>query len=102
MGPLAGALWSAVNCHKLYTPNSLMLGREVNVSATLMYGPLSMSFQNWEEGEIDMYVEKLEQTVQNAHDAARQKLNSVQKSMKRAHDIRLRTCPFRSVRVLAL
>lgn len=67
----------------------------MNVLATLIYGPPPKSFQNGEEGEIDMYVQELEQTVQKAYDVARQKLKSAQKSMKRAHDIRLRTCSFR-------
>ncbi|XP_061175912.1 uncharacterized protein LOC133184853 [Saccostrea echinata] len=54
LGPLAGALRSAVNRHTGYTPNRLMLGREVNIPATLMFSPpLSESFQNGEEGEVD-------------------------------------------------
>lgn len=66
LGPLAGALRSAVNRHTGYTPNRLMLGREVNVPATLIYGPPPKSFQNGEEDEIDMYVQELEQTVQKS------------------------------------
>lgn len=36
---LSGALWSAVNKHTRYTPNCLMLGREVNSPATLQFRP---------------------------------------------------------------
>ena len=39
---LAGALRSAVNRSTGYTPNKLMLGREVNIPADLMF-PLSKS-----------------------------------------------------------
>lgn len=95
LGPLAVALQSAINRHTGYTPNRLMLEREVNVPATLMYGHPLKSFQNGEEGEINMYVQKLEQTVQKAHNATKQKLKSAHKFMKTAQDIRLCTCPFR-------
>lgn len=94
LGPLAVALQSAINRHTGYTPNRLMLEREVNVPATLMYGHPLKSFQNGEEGEINMYVQKLEQTVQKAHDATKQKLKSAHKFMKRPQNIRLCTCPF--------
>lgn len=36
LGSLTGAFRSAINRHTGYTPNTLMLGREVNVPATLM------------------------------------------------------------------
>lgn len=43
-----------------------------------------------------MYVQELKQTVlKKTPDAARQKLNSAHKFMKRVYDIRLHTCPFR-------
>ena len=45
LSPLAGALRSAVNRNTGFTPNRLMLGREVNIPATLMYKPPE-SFQN--------------------------------------------------------
>lgn len=77
LGPLAGALRSAVNRDTSYTPNRLMLGREVNIPSTLMFTPPhSESFQNREEGEVDRYVRDLVQNMQNTHDIARQKLRS--------------------------
>ena len=36
---IAGAMRSAVNRHTGYTPNKLMLGREVNNPATLRFKP---------------------------------------------------------------
>ncbi|XP_062579474.1 uncharacterized protein LOC134241445, partial [Saccostrea cucullata] len=71
LGPLAGALRSAVNRHTGYTPNRLMLGREVNIPATFIYAPSpSTSFKNREEGEVDRYLQDLD--VQSAHDIAHQ------------------------------
>lgn len=35
----AGALQSTINRHTGYTPNRFMLGKEENVSATLLCGP---------------------------------------------------------------
>jgi hypothetical protein len=73
-----------------------MLDREVNIPSTLMFAPpLSESFQNGEEVEVDRYVRDLEQKVQTAHDIARQKLKSAQKSMKRDHDLKIHTCKFK-------
>ena len=48
--PLAGALRSAVNRNTGYTPNKLMLGREVNIPATLMYKPPESFLKYWEIG----------------------------------------------------
>ena len=56
LGPLAGALRSAVNSHTGHTANKLMLGREVNVPTTIMYPPSDTHFfQNGEEGDVDKY-----------------------------------------------
>lgn len=57
LGPLAGALRSAINRHTGYTANKLMLGREVNVPVTILYRlPDSNDFQNGEEGEVNKYL----------------------------------------------
>ena len=45
LSPLGGALRSAFNGNTEYTPNKLILGREVNIPATLMYKPPEF-FQN--------------------------------------------------------
>lgn len=42
LSPLAGALRSSVNRNTGFTPNKLMLGREVNIPATLCSGPLGL------------------------------------------------------------
>jgi hypothetical protein len=38
LAQITGALWSAVNRHTGYTANGLMLGREVNTQADIMFG----------------------------------------------------------------
>jgi hypothetical protein len=57
--------------------------------------PPSESFQNGEKVEVDRYVRDLEQKVQTARGIAGQKLKSAQKSMKSAHDLKIRTCKFK-------
>ena len=58
LSPLASALRSAMNHNIAYTPNTLMLGREVNLLATLMYKPPE-SFQDRGEVGVDQYVSDL-------------------------------------------
>lgn len=96
LGPLAGALRSAINRHTGYTANKLMLGREVNVPATILYRPPdSNDFQNGEEGEVDRYVRNLQEDLQRSHEIARERLKAAQKTMKRDYDIRAREHQFK-------
>lgn len=91
MGILAGALRSAVNRHTGYTPNRLMLGREVNSPATLQFRPPpGESDQNGGEGEVSTYVANLEKMLRESHELARAKLRAAQKSMKRDYDLHIR------------
>ena len=92
LGLLAGAMRSAVNRHTGYTPNKLMLGREVNNPATLRFTPPpGEGLQNGGEGDSDAYVAGLERTLQVAHEVAREKLRAAQKSMKRDYDLHMRS-----------
>lgn len=80
LGPLAGALRSAINRHTGYTANKLMLGREVNMPATILYRPPdSNDFQNGEEGKVDRYVRDLQENLQRSHEIARERLKAAQK-----------------------
>ena len=82
LSPLAGALRSAVNRNTGFTPNRLVLGREENIPATLMYKPPEY-FQNRGEVGVDQYVSDLHKQILKTHELARDKLKSSQKSMKR-------------------
>ena len=109
LGPLAGALRSSVNRQTGYTPNRLMLGREVHIPATLVYHPTpSASSQNREDNEdmvdndnpepevndnpdpVDQYVATLHERLTTAHTLARELLETAQKVMKRDYDLTLR------------
>ncbi len=83
---IAGALRSSVNRSTGFTPNRLMLGREVVAPADLVY-PCQL-------GEIsggcsEGYVHDLECSLKLAHETARQTLKTTQTIMKKDHDLRL-------------
>ncbi|XP_041376682.1 uncharacterized protein LOC121389136 [Gigantopelta aegis] len=84
LAQLAGALRSAVNRHTGYTPNHLMLGREVNQPADLMFRPPVGK----QPAHVDEYVAQLEESIRSTHELARDKLGESQKRMKRDYDLR--------------
>ncbi len=81
---IAGALRSCVNRSTGFTPNKLMLGREVNIPAYMMF-PQARS----EPVGVDQYVATLVNNIQAAHNLAREKLRASLRRMKRDYDIRL-------------
>ncbi|XP_046548023.1 uncharacterized protein LOC124257985 [Haliotis rubra] len=87
-GQLAGAMRSAVNRHTGYTANRLMLGREVNVPADLMFGGSETSRQ---EGDTSEYVAGLRAAMESAHAAALNNLQTSVERMKRDYDLRARS-----------
>ena len=80
---IAGALRSSVNRRTRYTANKMMLGREVNTPAYLMFPLLAE-----EHEDIDQFVAKLTRNIQTAHNAARTQLKTTLKRMKRDYDLR--------------
>ena len=81
---IAGALRASVNRQTGYTANRLMLGREVNMPAHLMFPHTGEKHDN-----IDSYVGSLTTNLQEAHEIARSKLKTASKRMKRNYDLRL-------------
>ena len=82
---LAGALRSTVNRSTGFTPNQLMLGREVNIPANLMFSsstPVATM-------EVHHYVSELVQNLQQVHELARTELKQSQKRMKKNYDLRI-------------
>ena len=69
---LAGAMRSCINRSTGYTPNMLMLGRETNQPADVMLGV----GQDKIYSGSDEYVMGLEKAIRNAHEVARDTLNS--------------------------
>ena len=88
---IAGALRSTVNRSTGFTPNMLMLGREVNQPADLVF-PLPASAR--QPSTPDDYCAEMAQAIEKAHEAARTTLRSTQKRMKRDYDLKVRTREF--------
>ena len=82
---IAGALRSAVNRNTGFSANKLMLGREVNTPAHLM-------FPTGEPEQVtpDEYVATLVSNIQAAHEMAQLKLKTSLENMKRDYDVLLR------------
>ena len=87
---IAGAIRASVNRSTGYTPNQLMLGREVNTPAQLM-------FPGVQERNKDpvTYVTELVETMKRAHETARKNLKTSSKRMKRAYDLRVLLRPYK-------
>ena len=82
---LAGAMRSCVNRRTGFTPNMLMLVHETNHPADLMFG----EWQKKTYSGSDEYVMCLENATRNAHEVARNTLNSTQRKMKRDYDVKI-------------
>ena len=87
LSQIAGAIRSTVNRSTGFTPNMLMLGREINQPADLMF-PLPTSAKKVDS--VDDYCSNLAQAISEAHETARVTLRSTQKRMKRDYDVKVR------------
>ncbi|XP_056022167.1 uncharacterized protein LOC130055032 [Ostrea edulis] len=83
---LASAIRSSVNRATGYTPNMLMLGREVNTPVDLIFpGPQQ------EDTDYDRYVSDVITQIQETHKLAREKLKTNQAIAKRDYDLKVFT-----------
>lgn len=82
---LAAALRSAVNRNTGFTANRMMLGREVNLPADLMFS----SAQDKQQVDPESYVSQLGDTLRKTHEIARDTLKTSQRRMKRNYDLRV-------------
>ena len=69
----AGTIRSSVNRHTWYTPNKLMLGREINTPVDLVFSSPKSDIGGV---ETDKYVGDLIQNMQKAHEIARRTLRN--------------------------
>ena len=83
---IASAMRATINRNTGFTPNKLMLGREVNLPIDLVF-PLSSDESV--EPDTEDYVKSLRQALVEAHSVARDKLGSTQKVMKHTYDLRV-------------
>ena len=81
---IAGALRSSVNRMTGFTANMMMLGREVNTPAGLMFPCKAVERQTTE-----VYTRELLSIMEKAHETARQVMKATSKRMKRNYDLRI-------------
>ena len=82
---IAGAIRCTVNRSTGFTPNKLMLGREVTQPLELMCGVQETRHSTAE------YVKLVETRMAEAHEAARRSLKETQRRQKRSYDIQQHT-----------
>lgn len=82
---LAGAIRSSVNRNTGFTPNKLMLGREVTLPADLVFCPPNTD----ENINLDDYVTRLQESIRLSHEVARNVLKTSQAHAKRDYDVKL-------------
>ncbi|XP_063963171.1 uncharacterized protein LOC135156056 [Lytechinus pictus] len=85
LAQIAGAIRSTINRSTGFTPNQLMLGRETNQPAELIF-PLPPFVS---DRPLDEYSSQLSQSIREAHDAARATLRNTQRRLKRDYDIKV-------------
>ncbi|GFO31467.1 Pol polyprotein [Plakobranchus ocellatus] len=91
---IASALRASVNRTTGYTPNRLMLGREVNTPLELMFAP-PQAVQPMGGGPlVDAYVSHLIDDIQQSYSQARETLKSTQLRMKSDYDIKARVVQY--------
>ena len=83
---LAGAIRAIVNRSTGQTPNMMMLGREVNTPADLIFA----SAYPKEELCVSKYVQNLVKSLKDSLHVARKNLKEAQKNMKRNYDLRIK------------
>jgi hypothetical protein len=84
---LSGAIRATRNRSTGFTPNKLMLGREVLKPVDLVFG---VPIENREHSSIHSYVKELEENIKLTHDVARENLRESVTLNKRDYDVRIR------------
>jgi transposase InsO family protein len=97
LSQIAMALRASVNRDSGFTANKLMLGREVNTPAYLMFPQV----MDWAD-DPEAYVAELIGKIQVAHDVARSTLKTSTKRMKRSYDLRILERPYKEGDVVYL
>ena len=80
---LAGAIRATVNRSTGFTPNKMMLGREVNKPADIVFGVAEANSLERSESE---HVQHLTQVLQETHQLARENLRANQERQKMSYD----------------
>ena len=88
LGCLAGAYRDSPHEVTKLTPNLLTLGREVRLTAELIFGSVE-AYQGDEITSYVEYVDTLRTRIQHAHEIARRHLDSAAKSSKEIYDTKV-------------
>lgn len=83
---IASALRSCVNRSTGFTPNMLMLGREITQPVDLVY-PLTLARHSGKD--LDQCLAELIENICIAHETARDALKTTQSIMKRNYDLKI-------------
>ena len=86
---IAAALRASVNKQTGFTPNMLMLGREVTTPTELIFPGIQTK-----ETDTESYVYKLQENMKNAFEIARDSLKTKTNYMKRNHDKKIHNFTF--------
>jgi transposase InsO family protein len=86
LSQLAGAIRSSMNRSTGFTPNKLILGREVNLPADLVFRPPDAVHGEDHED----YVNRLQGAIRLSNEITRNVLTTHQARMKRDYDVRIR------------
>jgi uncharacterized coiled-coil DUF342 family protein len=81
---IVAAIRASKNAQTGITPNLLMLGRDVFQPLELILGTSKLSC---EEGEVSQYIKELMETLNIAHDIARENRKATQERQKRTYDL---------------
>jgi len=86
---ISGAIRASVNRSTGFTPNKLMLGREVHTPAQLMFPNVREKTK-----DVDQFVSHLSESIQKAHDFASSTLKTTSERMKRDYDLKVLLRPY--------
>ena len=85
---LAGAIRGSVNRSTGFTPNMLMLGREVSLANSVVLGPQPV------QSNMPTFVLDLQERCRAVHEVAREHLGSSQLEQARVYNSRVREIPY--------
>ncbi|XP_021346189.1 uncharacterized protein LOC110445735 [Mizuhopecten yessoensis] len=85
---------SAEHSSTKFSPNEMMLGREVRLPVDLIYGTLPREADN--NGSVPQFVSKLVKYLDSAHDLARQNIKDSSEKQKGHYDYRTNTKSYKT------
>ena len=88
LGCLASAYRASPNENTGFTPNLLMLGKEVRMSAEIVFDSATVTGKE-SVSSYSLYVERLKEILQSAHSIASKRLNVCVKRQKELYDSKL-------------